>query len=679
MKVLRAGLAALVASLVVWANAPAARTADPIDRTPFTTALSDPASFTKALESHLAKAQEKLAQLIAVKGARTIDNTLRLYDEFGFETQQVGGPANVVARLHPDEAMRQAAEAILVRERTLEAQALQNRSVYDALGSLDLTKADAETRYYVARERAKLRRSGADQPAEVLARLADRQQQLAEATGEYRRNVGGTPRTVLVASAADLEGLPQDFIARHKPGVTGAITLRVDGSDYPVMLFARNEEVRKRFFMAFVTAAYPENVEPLRRFVALRWEIAHDLGFKTSADWDAASRMVGTAAAATDFIGGIIKAAKPKADREYAALVARKQQDVPGATTINAWEFEYYRELVRKANYDFDSQQVRPYFAYERVKQGVLDTTTRLFGITYKPAHVPVWHPSVEVYEMYDGDRLIGRVYLDTHPRPNKQLVAGGATAIAHPGLAGRDITEVVVMVNVPGGQSGDPGLMTYQSVRDQLFHEMGHAINRVLSGQPRWSGLREEAEDDYREVNAQLFEQWALHPSVLPTYARHYQTNELIPAALVERMRRADEFSKGMSTMGQLAFARYALELHMRDPKTTDPTALYRQIMLEDAPWLYTDGAHREDGFTQIANSNYQSAYYSYYWGLVIARDMLGAFDPNDLLAPGPARRLRDVVLTRGGTTPAADTVRDFLGRPFNQKAWSEWINREP
>jgi Zn-dependent oligopeptidase len=681
MKTLRAGLAALVASLVVWALAPALPAADAIDTTPFYASIADPDSLTKSLGAHLAAAQAKLDQLVAMKGKRTVDNTLRPYDEAEFEMSQAEGPANVVARTHPDERMRDAAEAVLLRARTLGTQKLSNRAVYDALTAIDTNGIDPQVRYYLARERDDFRRNGIDKDAATLAAINDLQEKLGTAQTEFRRNIGNTTHTITLDSAADLDGMPADFIARQKPGVTGAITMRVDNSNYPVMLFAKREEPRKRFFMEYANIAYPENLEILNRMLALRWDLAHRFGFETWAAYDSSSRMVGTAKAASDFVDRAMQAAKPRAAREYQEILKRKQQDVPGATAINAWEFEYYRELVRKASYDFDSQAVRPYFPYERVKQGVMDVTSRLYGITYRPAPtVKVWHPSVEVFDVLDGDRLVGRLYLDTQARPNKQVAGGSAaTSVAHGGFAGHQIPEVIIQANIPGGQPGDPRLLTYQLVRDPMFHEFGHAMDRIMGGAPRWYGLREEAEDDFREVIPQLFEEWAWNPSVIVTFAKHYQTNEPIPAALVEKMRRASEFSKGMGTAGQLAFARLVLALHDRDPKTVDQNALYRDIFTADAPWLYTDGIHRQLSISQLANSNYASGYYGYYWALVIAKDLFGQFDETNLLAPGPAHRLRDAIMKPGGIKPAADMVRDFLGRPYTEKAWSVWLNKEP
>ena len=143
--------------------------------------------------------------------------------------------------------------------------------------------------------------------------------------------------------------------------------------------------------------------------------------------------------------------------------------------------------------------------------------------------------------------------------------------------------------------------------------------------------------------------------------------------------MRRANEFAKGMVLTGNVAFAHLALLMHERDPKDLDVEVLARQVLTDDAPWLYAEGAHREASFTQAANQNYASAYYSYAWGLALGKDLQTAFDQNNLFAPGPAHRLRDVVMKRGGSAPAADIVREFLGRPFDLGAWSAWINRDP
>src|SRR5579884_1075739 len=422
MKFLRAGVAALAASLVVWASAPAVRTAD-TDEPPFATGLTDPDAVTRALGAHIATAQQLLDRLVAMKPPHTVENTLRLYDDIALEIGRAQNPAIVLANMHPDEAMQRAADAILVRARAVDASRMSDRGVYDALAAIDTRGADAASRYYLQRELSAFRRNGVDKDEATRTRLNELRGKLATLMGDFRRNVRTTTRSMLVESAADLDGLPSDFIGRHKPGPMGGLTLRPDDADRdPIMTFARNADVRRRMYLEASNIAYPENVEVLKQIVALRWEIARILGYDSWAAYEASSRMVGTPQTALAFMERAVREAKPKVDREYAALLSVKRTDVPGAETIDAWDYQYYRERVRKRDYDFDSQSVRPYFPYDRVRDGMFETATRMYGFTFRArTDIPVWHPSVQVYDMLDGGRLVGRIYLDTHPRQNKQ------------------------------------------------------------------------------------------------------------------------------------------------------------------------------------------------------------------------------------------------------------------
>ncbi len=681
MKILRAGVAALVALLVVWAAAPAARTADPIDQAPFAAGLTDPDALTRVLGGHLTAAQQMLDRLVAITGAHTVENTLRLYDDIALEIGRAQNPALVLSNMHPDPAMQKAADAILVRARDLDAARVSSRAVYDALAAIDATNADPASRYYLQRELTAFRRNGVDKDQATRDRLNDLRSKLATLMGDFRRNVRTTTRSMLVAGAADLDGLPRDFVARHTPGPTGGITLRPDDADRdPVMTFANHADVRRRMYLEASNIAYPENVVVLKQIVSLRWEIAHLLGFESWAAYEASSRMVGTPQAALGFLQRVVREAKPKVDREYATLLRAKQHDTPGAARIDAWDYQYYRERVRKQDYDFDSQSVRPYFPYDRVRDGLLDIASRMYGYTFRArTDIPVWHPSVQVYDVLEGSRLVGRVYFDTHPRQNKQN-SGALTAMGAIGAEGRQIPEAVLQASVPGGQPGDPGLLTFDNVRIAMFHEFAHVIQNILAGHQSYTGLARIAEDDFIEAIARgMFEEWALDPNVLATFARHYETGAPIPPDVVARLRRANEFAKGMILTGDAAFARLAFQMHDRDPNTFDLDALTRDVLTTDAPWQYADGAHREASFTQAANPNYASAYYTYSWGVAIGKDMLTQFDASNLLAPGPAHRLRDVVMKAGGSRPASDIVREFLGRPFNLDAWSAWVNRDP
>jgi thimet oligopeptidase len=276
---------------------------------------------------------------------------------------------------------------------------------------------------------------------------------------------------------------------------------------------------------------------------------------------------------------------------------------------------------------------------------------------------------------MMDGRRLVGRLYLDLHPRAGK--APNAFTSTIRQGARDKHIPEAVLVANLSGGRPDDPGLMTHEEVRT-LFHEFGHVVHRLVGGHRAWYAMSSvHLERDFAEAPSQMLEEWIWDPSTLATFAKHYQTGEPIPAALVMQMRRASEFGQGLDVRAQMVLARVSLSYHDRDPARLDTTTLFRDIQNQYMPYPYADGTYRQMVFTHLANPGYASAYYTYMWSLVIAKDFFAAFDPQQLMAPGAASRYRDAVFAPGSSKPSATLVRDFLGRPFNATAWEKWLNR--
>jgi Zn-dependent oligopeptidase len=644
---------------------------------PFWTGISDAASFERATTARLAHAQTRLDQLLqAGAPTRTVENTLRPYDDVLLELEAVSSQAQLVQSVHPEERMRQAAEKISQKASAFATELSLNRRVFDALSGLDASRADAETQYFLKRTLRDFRLAGVDKDEATRARIKALRDELVLIGQDFDRNIRTDLRTVLVKTPAELDGLPADFISRHKPDANGTAKLTIDYPDsLPVFSFARNEDLRKRMYMEYNNRGYPKNMAVLDKMIARRAELAHLIGFTSWADYITADKMVENAMQAGAFIDRIAAASAPKAEREYAVLLKRKQQDVPSATGINAWERSYYAELVRKASFDFDSQSVRPYFAYDRVKQGLFDVTSKLFGVTYRAVNtVPVWDKSVEAYELLAGDQLIGRFYLDMHPRKDKYNHA--AEFPIRTGVAGRQIAEAALICNLPGGEAGDPGLMTHDDV-ETFFHEFGHLLHTLLAGRHQWVGIGGiSTEQDFVEAPSQMLEEWTWDPATLQTFARHYQTNEPIPAALVLRMRKANEFGKALGIRQQMVYAKLSLSIYDRDPKTVDTTAMVKELVTKYLPTPYVEGTHFQTSFGHL--DGYSAVYYTYMWSLVIAKDLFSQFDRGKLLAPEAAAKYRDTILVPGGSKPAATLVRDFLGRPFDFAAWEAWLNRD-
>jgi thimet oligopeptidase len=407
--------------------------------------------------------------------------------------------------------------------------------------------------------------------------------------------------------------------------------------------------------------------------LAGRAELARLLGYPSWAAYVTEDKMIGSAEAAAAFVEKIARAAEARMKRDYAQLLGRKRRDVPAAERVEPWDSAYLQERVKAEQYGFDSQSVRPYFEYRRVKDGVLGVTARLFGIEYRRVDgAPTWHPEVEVHDVWEGGRLVGRIHLDMHPREGKYkhyaqfTLASGQKEVRLP--------EGVLVCNFPRPAAGAPALMEHGDVKT-FFHEFGHLLHHVLGGHTRWAAQAGVATEwDFVEAPSQMLEEWVWDPAVLARFARHVETGEPIPAALVARMKAADEYGKGLMVRQQMFYAATSLELHQRDPEGLDTTALVAELQERYTPFRHVEGTYFQESFGHL--DGYSAIYYTYMWSLVIAKDLFGPFREAGLMDPGVARRYRRAILEAGGSKPAAELVKDFLGRPHAFDAYEEWLN---
>uniref|UniRef100_A0A832I7G9 Peptidase M3 n=1 Tax=Eiseniibacteriota bacterium TaxID=2212470 RepID=A0A832I7G9_UNCEI len=667
-------LAALLAAALLSGPSAAASPARGASDPPFWTGRETPASFRRQHEGNLARARAAIARLKAVQGRRTVQNTLVPYDEASRLLDLSGSQASLIENVHPDSALRAAAEGVSQAVAGYATEISLDRGVYDALAALDLSGADAETRFYVERELRNFRLAGVDRDDATRARIRALRDSLVKVGQDWLRHIREDVRTVRV-KPSELAGMPQDFLDAHPPGADGLVTLDINYPDYlPVMTYCPDASVRRRLFMEFQNRAYPRNVAVLRTMMSLRHELATALGFSNWADCVTADKMAGNAKTVRDFIDRIVAASEAAQARDYRQLLERKRRDVPGAERVELFEQPYWAELVKRSAYGFDSQEIRPYLPYRQVKQGMLDLTSRLFGVTYRQVKdAPVWHPSVECWELLEDGRVIGRFYLDMHPRENKYNHA--AQFGIRSGVAGKHLPEAALVCNLPGGAPDDPGLCGIDDV-ETFLHEFGHLLHTLFAGKRAWtgtSGIR--TEHDFVEAPSQLLEELLKDPGVLQTFARHHQTGAPVPADLVRRMIRAEEFAKGLQVRRQMVYADLSLSIYDRAPEAVDLDALARGLVERYQPFPYPEGTHFYTSFGHL--DGYSAVYYTYMWSLVIAKDLFSAFDHDDLLNPAPAMKYRRAVLEAGGSAPAATLVERFLGRPFSFDAYRAWLDR--
>ena len=651
-----------------------------------------PDSLKTWVDHHLQAHQTAIDQLLTVQEPRTVDNTLIPYDRAIAALGIAGSEAGLLHSVCQEKAVRTQAEAMVQAVSEAAVQLSLNPQVYQALSSIDMTNIDAATKHYVERTLLQYRLAGVDKDQATREKIQQLQERITELGLTFGRNVQEQGNTVVVENAAELDGLPQDYLARHAPDAEGHLSLTTDYPDYqPVMTFARSDALRRRMFLAYNTRAYPANKQILMDILATRKQLANTLGFDSWANLATADQMMGSAAKVKAFLAELDAASKEGASREYSMVLEFVRKQRPELTAIDASSAMYWYEQYRRSAFDFDSQSVRPYFPYERVQQGILDTAAKLFHVEFRPAPLDGpdaaarWDNSVTAWDVYDrpagaeigsSTKKIGRFYLDMHPREGKDKWFSAFPLV--PGVASVQVPEAALICNFPGGDANaaDPGLMQYSDVVT-FFHEFGHLMHAILGGQQRWAGVSGIAtEGDFVEVPSQLLEEFFRNAKLLAGFARHYQTNEPIPAELVARMNRASAFGRGNGVRGQLFYTRFSLDLHNIDPAMIDLDTSLHAGYTAALPYTWVEGNRLYSSFTHLVG--YSSNYYTYLFDKVIALDFFQQFDANNLVEGPAALRYRKEVLEPGGSQPGEILVQNFLHRAQSLQGFEAWLTEE-
>ncbi|MBV8209766.1 MAG: Zn-dependent oligopeptidase [Burkholderiaceae bacterium] len=639
-----------------------------------------PASLKTWTDAHIAKYKSLIAKVTADSTPRTIDATFAPYDEAVGELALADSQIRLMRNVHARREIRDAAQALAQRvEEEVNTLSL-NAEVYHALAAIDAAGADAATRYVLQRALLEFHLAGADRDDATRAHLHELLDAVTRNGLEFERNINESVHTVEVDHAEDLAGLPADFIASHRPGADGKIRVTSAYPDFSaVSTYARNEDLRRRAYVAYLTRAYPQNDVPLRQLLKLRHQIANLLGYPSWPDMALADLMMANSAQLQAFLNKVDEVTREPAQREYEILLKFAQSQQPGLASIDMASRFYWFEAYSRHQFNFDSQQVRPYFPYAQVESGILTATSKLFHVRFDRApHAPVWDPSVTAWDVVDQDpqsprykKRIGRIYLDMHPRPGKDQWFNSDTLV--PGISGRQMPEGRLVCNFPGGKAGDPGLMQYDGVVT-FFHELGHLMHAVLGGQGRWASASGVATElDFVEAPSQMLEEFFHDARLLQTFARHYKTGAVLPTELIERMNRAGAFGRALGMRRQVDLAAYSYQLYAADPETVDPVELERTLIRKFNPFDPLDGVRQYASFGHLYG--YSSNYYTYVVDKVIALDFFDHFDKANLVGGPVALQYRRAVLEPGGTKPAAQLISDFLGRPYNFEAFQRWL----
>lgn len=630
-----------------------------------------PTAFAAACDAYLARAAALRADLESEKGTAKVETTFRKFDALTRVLASAAGDAGVVTQTNVSSETRDAGRACAQKIDMLGTEISLSRPIYSRLKAIDASRADATTRFLLERTIGQYDRAGVGADDATRAKIKAIQDRISENSLAFERNIA-EGRKEVTATPAELAGLPADYIAAHKASADGLIKISTDYPDLgPVMSYAADERLRKRLTEANMTRAYPANDELLRKIFTDRAELATLLGRPNYATLITEDKMIGSPANAAKFLDQVNAVAEAPSKRDYDKMLARLKQDDPGAAAVPFWSTAYVSQLIRKEQYAVDPQEVRKYFAYDNVRDGILGLTQDLFGVEIRKWDTPLWAPGVEAYEMYEGGQLIGRFYMDNHPRDGKYNHAN--VIPIRSGLAGRQIPIGILVCNFPAGDHST-GLMEHRDV-ETFLHEFGHLLHLMFSGKQTWNAANAFGlEWDFVEAPSQMLENWVWDYDTLKRFAVDAEGRP-IPQELVAKMNRARGFGEAFGDKRQLGFSAVSLAYHANPPGDADLTDLYRTAHDRYSPVPLPDGMHPQAAFGHL--TGYSAIYYTYMWSKTISTDLFTGFEKNGLRDAATARRYRELVLAPGSSKPAATLVSDFLGRPLSFDAYEARLSK--
>ncbi|HEX6251662.1 MAG TPA: M3 family metallopeptidase [Gemmatimonadaceae bacterium] len=640
------------------------------------------AHFKPALEAAMA---EQLAEIERIAGSAedpTFENTLAAFERAGRTLDRVSTIYGIWSStmntpdfqaVEREMAPRLAAHA----DRITQNAALFGRieAVYNSPDKASWTPEQQRLAWF---RYTNFVRAGARLDSAAKARVAAINQELAGLFTRFNQNVlaDETNQFLVITSEAELAGLPQSLrdaaaAAATAKGQSGAwvITNTRSAMD-PFLTYAENRALRERAWRMFVSrgdlGGETDNKAIISRILALRAERAKLLGYETHAHWRLENAMARTPERAMELMTAVWPAAVARVREEVADMQAIANAEGAGIT-IEPWDYRFYAEKVRKARFDLDENEIKPYMQLEKLREGMFWVAGELFGFRFEPVTVPVYHPDVRVWEVTDrtSGRHIGLWYFDPYARPGKRSGAW-MNAYRRQGRVDGDVTTIVSNnSNFVKGNPGEPVLISWDDATT-LFHEFGHALHGLSSNvtYPVLSGTA--VARDYVEFPSQLLEHWLETPEVLQRFALHYQTGQPIPQQLVERIERAATFNQGFATVEYLISALMDMRLHLAGSTPIDPVAFERETLAELGMPKEIVMRHRLPHFLHVFGSDgYSAGYYSYLWSDVLTADAAEAFrEGTGFYDPGVAQRLRQFIFSVGNTVDPAEGYRAFRGR---------------
>ncbi len=655
------------------------------DRPPFDVMQAD--HLVPGVRAALEHAQRELEELVSAGGPRTFESTLLRLDDLVERVSRVFGYARHLTQVRSTPELRQAYNEVLPEYSAFMAGLATNAELWQALKDYAATDEaaalDGVRRRHLEKTLQEFRRAGADLPEEQRHRTRELRVELSQLSTRFSENVLDATNAyeLVLTDEAELAGLPEGARRRaradaERKGLEGyRFTLQAP-SYRPFLRFAESRGRRRELYLAFTGRAAagsfdnrPIIVDILRK----RRELAQLLGYRDYADLQLEDRMIKSGAEAQAFERRLARRTLPYFRAETRTLTEFARDEL-GIDRLEPWDVEYVAEKLRRSRFDFDEEELRPYFRLDTVLGGIFAISERLFGVQVRAVDdAATWHDEVQVFDLLDADGArLGSFYADWYPRESKRdgawmnpMITGGpGSATASSGGFGPHVG--VIVANVTPSTADEPALLTHDEVTT-LFHEFGHLLHHLLGRVevPARGSLGSVAWD-FVELPSQLLENWAWEREGLDLFAHHVETGAAIPDELFQRLSDSRTFLGAMMQMRQLSLGTVDLALHVDyDPWLGgDPVAFGQHVM---EPFVVRpEFAHNQflTSFSHVFAGGYAAGYYSYKWSEVLDADVFSRFQREGIFNPETGRALVETVLSRGDSEDPAVLFRAFMGR---------------
>ncbi|MFO7923898.1 MAG: M3 family metallopeptidase [Bacteroidales bacterium] len=638
--------------------------------------------FMPAFEQAMQEHNQEIDAIVNNPEAPDFNNTIAALDYSGYRLSEVRSIFSNLNSSHTNEELQAIAQEVTPKLSAHSTNIMLDTDLFERVKAVHEQRADMdllpEQEKLLEKTYKNFIRGGADLEGEKRERLREINRKLSMLTLEFGDNIRDETNSfeLVIENPEDLSGLPDDLVetaakVAEDKGYEGKwVFTHHNPSVMPFLTYADNRELRKEMKTTYINRCNNDNEydnkENIREIVNLRVEKAKLLRYNTHAHYVLEENMAETPERVNDFLDQLWDAALPVAKKEAQDLQKMIDQE-GGNFNLEPWDWRYYAEKVRKEKFDLDEEELRPYFSMQNVIDGTFLVVNNLWGLRFeKLQDVPTYHEDALVYEVLEEDGShLGILYIDPYNRPSKR---GGAwmSSFRKQSVRYGEFIHPVITINCnfsrPAGDS--PSLLTFDEYTT-FFHEFGHALHGLMSDCTYHGLSGTSVPRDFVELPSQVMENWARHPKVMALFARHYQTGEIIPMALTDKITQAGHFNQGFATVEYLATAILDMDYHtLEEQKEIHPVEFEEESMDEIDLIPEIVPRWRSTYLSHIFSGGYSAGYYSYIWSGVLDADAFEAFLETDLFDQETAASFRENILERGGTKDPMEMYIDFRGR---------------